>query len=267
MPGLKQLPSIPKYHWQREPVDSRDHLYNTASAPATLPASIDLRPYCSPIEDQGQLGSCTANAIAGVIEYLDCRANKNLDVSRLFIYYQERLLEGSISTDAGAYLRDGIKACYTYGAPLESLWPYNISRFAVQPPPTVYADALKRKVTSYAKCTDFTAVKTAISQNHPVVIGFDVYASFESGTWWYPTGSGLMPYPAVNREQLLGGHAVALVGYNDNLSGPAGKGYFIARNSWGTSWGKSGYFYMPYSVIKNTNMSSDFWTISTVVNP
>jgi C1A family cysteine protease len=267
MPGLKQLPSIPKYHWQREPVDTRDHLYNTASAPATLPASVDLRPYCSPIEDQGQLGSCTANAIAGVIEYLDRRANKNLDVSRLFIYYQERLLEGSISTDAGAYLRDGIKACYTYGAPLESLWPYNISRFAVQPPPTVYADALKRKVTGYAKCTDFTAVKTAISQNHPVVIGFDVYASFESGTWWYPTGSGLMPYPTVNREQLLGGHAVALVGYNDNLSGPAGKGYFIARNSWGTSWGKSGYFYMPYSVIKNTNMSSDFWTISTVVNP
>jgi C1A family cysteine protease len=267
MPGLKQLPNIPKYHWQREPVDTRDHLYNTASAPATLPASVDLRPYCSPIEDQGQLGSCTANAIAGVIEYLDRRANKNLDVSRLFIYYQERLLEGSISTDAGAYLRDGIKACYTYGAPLESLWPYNISRFAVQPPPTVYADALKRKVTGYAKCTDFTAVKTAISQNHPVVIGFDVYASFESGTWWYPTGSGLMPYPNVKREQLLGGHAIALVGYNDNLSGPAGTGYFIARNSWGTSWGKSGYFYMPYSVIKNTNMSSDFWTISTVVNP
>ena len=155
----------------------------------------------------------------------------------------------------------------SYGAPLETLWPYNINRFAVQPPQAAYTDALKRKVTGYAKCADFTAVKTAIAQNHPVVIGFDVYSSFESGTWWYPSGSGLMPYPNTRRESLLGGHAVALVGYNDNLSGPAGKGYFIARNSWGTSWGQNGYFYMPYSVIKDTTMSSDFWTVSVVANP
>ena len=272
MPGLKFIPTPPKYNWKRDLPDARDHLYSIASAPATLPASVDLRSYCSPIEDQGQLGSCTANAIAGIVEYTDIREGKAtpispLQVSRLFIYYQERLLEGSINIDAGAYLRDGIKACYTYGAPLESLWPYNINRFAVQPSQAAYTDALKRKVTAYAKCADFTAVKTAISQSHPVVVGFDVYASFESGTWWYPTGSGQMPYPNVRREQLLGGHAVALVGYNDNLSGSAGTGYFIARNSWGTGWGKSGYFYMPYQVIKDTSMSSDFWTVSVVVNP
>jgi len=270
MLGLTSIP--PKYNWKRDLLDARDHIYDTTSAPATLPASVDLRSYCSPIEDQGQLGSCTSNAIAGIVEYTDIREGKAtpsspLRVSRLFIYYQERLLEGTVSYDSGAYLRDGIKACYTYGAPQESLWPYIISRFNTRPSTAAYTDALKRKVTAYAKCADFTAVKTAISQNHPVVVGFDVYASFESGTWWTPSGSGLMPYPNVRTEQLLGGHAVALVGYNDTLTGPAGTGYFIARNSWGTSWGKSGYFYMPYSVITNTSMSSDFWTVSVVVNP
>ena len=160
----------------------RDSIYDTTSAPATLPAVVDLRSYCSPIEDQGQLGSCTANAIAGIVEYTDIRegkatANNPLRVSRLFIYYQERLLEGTVSQDSGAYIRDGIKACYTYGAPLETLWPYNINRFAVQPPQAAYTDALKRKVTAYAKCADFTAVKTTIAQNHPVVIGCLLYTS------------------------------------------------------------------------------------------
>lgn len=251
---LLQPDGIPKYHWKRDHLDSRDHLF-TAQAP-TLPLRIDLRTYASAIEDQGQLGSCTGNAIAGAIELIDKKNNKRLDVSRLFIYYEERVLEGTINYDAGAYIRDGIKVTYTKGAPLESLWPYNIRKWATKPTTAAYTDALKRKVTGYQRCVNFTAVKNALALGNPVVIGFDVYESFET------IGSnGIMTYPNLASEQLLGGHAVLLVGYNDDTQ------RFIARNSWGTSWGDKGYFYMPYQVIQNSGMSSDFWVISAVKNP
>lgn len=233
------------------------------AAPTLLPSSVDLRTYASSIEDQGQLGSCTGNAIAGAIELIDRKNRKTLDVSRLFIYYEERVLEGSVNYDAGAYIRDGIKVVYSKGAPLETLWPYNVRKWASKPTQAAYADAIKRRVTGYQRCINFTAVKNAVALGNPVIIGFDVYESFETGSWQNSGGTGLMPYPNVNREQLLGGHAVCIVGYNDNLAG----GRFICRNSWGTSWADRGYFYMPYQVIQNTSMSSDFWTISGVVNP
>jgi len=252
--------NIPKYHWQRDKPDARDHIY--AAAPVALPASVDLRQYCSPIEDQGQLGSCTGNAIAGIIELMQRKQNpaRGRDVSRLFIYYEERLLEGTVNYDSGAYIRDGIKVVNKKGAPLETLWPYLISRFRTKPTNAAYTDALKRKATAYQKCANFNAVKTALSQGYPVVMGFDVYESFE-----YPVtnNTGMMPYPNVNTEQLLGGHAVAIVGYNDSLNG----GRFICRNSWGTGWGDRGYFYMPYQVVQNTSMSDDFWIITAVTNP
>ena len=248
--------AIPRYHWRPDPPDSRDYLY--AAPQIALPGQVDLRPACSPIEDQGQLGSCTGQAIAGLIEYLDRKANKNLDVSRLFIYYQERLLEGTVNYDSGAYIRDGIKAVNQFGAPLESLWPYVTGRFATRPSAAAYADALKRKAGTYQRITDFTGVKTALAQGYPVVMGFSVYASFQTTT---VARTGQMPYPNVNTEKLLGGHAVALVGYKDSTN------QFIARNSWGTGWGDRGYFYMPYDVVKNTSMSSDFWIITSVNNP
>jgi C1A family cysteine protease len=253
----------PKYHWRPDTLDARDHIYDPAklgAVPPTLPAMVDLRAKCSAIEDQGQLGSCTGNAIAGLIEYLDRKANKNLEVSRLFIYYQERLLEGTVNYDNGAYIRDGIKAVNLYGAPLESLWPYNIGRFATRPSTAAYTDAARRKAGAYQRVTNFAGVKTALSQGYPVVVGFTVYESFEGNV---NNTTGMMPYPNTATEQVLGGHAVAIVGYNDNLNG----GRFICRNSWGTSWGDRGYFYMPYDVIKNTSMSSDFWIITSVTNP
>ena len=262
MPSLRITPP-PKYHWKRDPVDARDHLYDPAllgAVPPTLPARVDLRNYCSAIENQGNLGSCTGNAIAGLIELLDKKNNKNLDVSRLFIYYQERLLEGTVNYDAGAYIRDGIKAVNQYGAPLESVWPYIVSRFKTRPSTQAYTDAAKRKAGAYQKITTRTAgIKTALSQGYPVVIGFDVYASFEGNV---NNTTGMMPYPQAN-EQLLGGHAVAVVGYDNNLNG----GRLICRNSWGTSWGDHGYFYMPYQVTDNANMSDDFWIITSVNNP
>lgn len=248
--------SRPKYHWVRDKKDTRDYKY--AVTGIAQPDIVDLRSYCTPIEDQGNLGSCTGNAIAGAIELLDKRNNKQIDVSRLFIYYYERLLEGTVRYDSGAYIRDGIKVCYNYGAPLESLWPYKISKFTTQPNSAAVTDAAKRKVTLYEKAINHAACLDALANGYPVTIGFTVYTSFETPT---VSTTGMMPYPNTRTERVLGGHAVLLVGYNKTTQ------RYIVRNSWGSSWGDSGYFYMPFKVIQNTSMSSDFWVIKTVNNP
>jgi C1A family cysteine protease len=265
-PGLHRRPfpsiikvkppfDIPKYHWIKDKIDTRDHPYQlTNTAQSNI---VDLRQYCSSIEDQGKLGSCTGNAIAGAIELLHKRQSRTLDISRLFIYYYERKFIGTVNYDSGAYIRDGIKACYTYGAPTENLWPYNISKFKMQPHKTAIVDALKRKVTSYQRALDFNQVIDSITSGYPVTIGFNVYSSFDSPA---VAKTGIMPYPNVNKERLLGGHAVLIVGYNKTNN------TFIVRNSWGTRWGDKGYFYMPFEVIQNNRMSSDFWVIKSIAN-
>lgn len=245
-----------RFHWVRDQEDKRDHIF--VPKLATLPASVDLRANCSAIEDQGNLGSCTGNAIAGIVEYLCRKAKRNTDVSRLFIYYEERVLEGTVNYDNGAYIRDGIKVVNKKGVPTELLWPYNENRFTARPSQSAYINANTRKAVAYQRCANFAAVKSALASGYPVVIGFDVYESFETQA---VATTGQMPYPNKATEALLGGHAVALVGYNDSTQ------KFIARNSWGTSWGDRGYFYMPYQVIQDTSMSSDFWIITSITNP
>lgn len=257
--SIKSPMIIPKYHWTPDKPDSRDYKYTVTNKVQSN--IVDLRPYCSPIEDQGNLGSCTGNATAGAIELLNKRNGKQTDVSRLFIYYYERLLEGTVNYDSGAYIRDGIKAGYTYGAPVENLWPYDISKFRNRPSAQAITDGARRKVTLYQRVADHAGCLDALSNGYPVIIGFTVYSSFETGTWWMRNGNGIMPYPNTSRESVLGGHAVLIVGYNKTQN------YYIVRNSWGTDWGQQGYFYMPFSVIQNTRMSSDFWIIKSVSNP
>ena len=253
---IKPIINIPKYHWVRDKADKRDYPYTLSGSQQSN--IVDLRNYCSTIEDQGKLGSCTGNAIAGAIELLHKRQNRTLDISRLFIYYYERLLIGTVNYDSGAYIRDGIKACYTYGAPTENLWPYNISKFRTKPTNAAIIDAAKRKVKLYQRAADFNAVIDAINSGYPVIVGFNVYSSFDTKA---VTNTGVMPYPNVNKEKLLGGHAVLIVGYNKNNN------TFIVRNSWGKYWGDNGYFYMPFQVIQNNKMSGDFWVIKSISNP
>jgi C1A family cysteine protease len=265
-PGISRIPVVqkvtpvnyrtPLFNWLPDKIDKRDYIYQPNQV--RLPSVVDLRSYCTPIEDQGSLGSCTGQAIAGAIEMLNKRNNKPTDVSRLFIYYYERLIEGTVNYDSGAYIRDGIKACYTYGAPLERLWPHDIGKFRTRPSESANIDAAQRKVTLYERATDFDACINALSNGYSVVVGFTVYTSFMTPIVYK---SGIMPYPNTKKEKILGGHAVLLVGYDNTAQ------RFIARNSWGTSWGANGYFYMPFDVIKNTNMSADFWVIKSVDNP
>ena len=243
------------FQWKPDKLDTRDYKYTVT--PKASPNIVDLRAFCSPIENQGSLGSCTGQAIAGAIELLNKRNRKPTDVSRLFIYYYERLLLGTVNYDSGAYIRDGIKATNHYGASLESYWPYDIRKFRQEPISEAKTDALNRKVTRYERVNDFNGCVDALSNGYPVIMGFRVYDSFMSKN---VARTGIMPYPNTKRERLLGGHAVLLVGYDKR------KKVFIARNSWGTNWGDKGYFYMPFDIVK-PNMSSDYWIIKSVNNP
>lgn len=256
LPNKRFEVQIPKYHWRPDKLDKRDYKYNPNNYPQM--DVTDLRQFCSPVEDQGNLGSCTGQAIAGAIELLNKRNKMPTDVSRLFIYYYERLILGTVNYDSGAYIRDGIKACSRNGAPLEKFWPYLIQRFKSKPTQQAIRDALSRKITLYERVNDHNGCIDAINNGYPVIIGFHVYSSFESRDVYK---TGMMPYPNLRKEKLLGGHAVLLVGYNKLTQ------RYIARNSWGSNWGDGGYFYMPFEVIQNSQMSGDFWIIKSVNNP
>jgi len=246
------------YNLKQDKPDPRDWMFSAklgATVPAKLPKSVDYRPLMPPIVDQGNLGSCTANAIAAAFQYNQIKQKIGVfPPSRLFVYYNERLMEGTVDTDSGAYLRDGIKTLNTYGVCSEIVWPYIISQFKVKPSDEAYTQAKLHTALSYYRVNPAIAdVKAALAAGFPVVFGFLVYTSFEN----YATAkTGVVTMPRPN-ERLLGGHAVIAVGYNDV------KQQLIVRNSWGTKWGDKGYFYMPYSYIKPT-LASDFWVVSAV---
>lgn len=243
-----------RYGWQHDLPDKRDHAYAVApEIAAALPASVDLRAQCPPVVDQGQLGSCTANAIAGALQFERLKQKlADFAPSRLFIYYNERAMEGTISSDSGAQIRDGIKSVGKLGDCPETEWPYVISKFKNKPKKSCYTDALKYKAVTYSRLTQsLMELKTCLASGYPFVFGFTVYESFESALV-AQTGTVLMP---TNSEQVVGGHAVMAVGYSD-----AGQ-YFIVRNSWGAKWGMAGYFTLPYAYVADRNLASDFWTI------
>lgn len=233
-----------------------------------LPAAVDLRPLCPPVYDQGSLGSCTGNGWAFIVEWTQFlnKWKKLWTPSRMFIYYDERVLEGHVNRDAGASVTDGGRVVTTHGACKETTWPYIIQKFKVKPSPYAYTEASKYKIRSVTTLDNrnVNEVKTAVAAYHPVVMGFDVYQTFESDQ---VTSNGLVPLPGPS-EKLLGGHCVAIVGYNDLYEFPAAfnvpKGCYIVRNSWGPDWGLKGYFLVPYSYFSNPNFASDFWTASGI---
>ena len=224
---------------------------------AALPASVDLRAGCPPVYDQGQLGSCTANAIAGALQFNQIK-QKVKDVfppSRLFIYYNERVIENTVDEDSGAMIRDGIKTVAKEGGPHETLWPYNISKFKTKPSAAAYKDGVKHRAILYQRLTAVdTQFKGCLASGYPFVFGFAVYESFETAA---VAKTGVVPMPQA-KEQQLGGHAVLAVGYDDASE------RFIVRNSWGTGWGIDGYFTIPYAYLLDGNLADDFWTIKSV---
>jgi C1A family cysteine protease len=247
------------YGWIKDTPDKRDKTFESLGVTVigALPTNVDLRKNMPLVYNQGNLGSCTANAIPAAFDFCRWHENKSfIYPSRLFLYYNERKMEGTVDTDSGAQIRDGIKSVGKQGDVPEGQWPYDIALFTEKPPKAIYKNALQYKAVNYARVldTDINQIKTALATGFPFVFGFNVYASFESPE---VAKTGIMPMPQ-SGEQLLGGHAVCAVGYDDF------KQVVIVRNSWGSEWGDQGYFYMPYEYMVS-DQTSDFWTIRAVL--
>ncbi|UKS30428.1 C1 family peptidase [Paenibacillus sp. HWE-109] len=247
------------YKVKRDQRDFRDYFYRSANYvhESQLPRQMDLRKQLSPIVNQGQLGSCTSNAIvSGLREYwLRRESDSNIRLSRLFHYWHERKLEGSVNQDAGATVRDGMKVLHKVGVCPETEWPYRINQYKVKPDEEAEQAASSYRIGSYHRIHDLAGIKAALADGQPVVFGIRLYESFEGAA---AARTGKIPYPNRKKELVLGGHALLAVGYKDGKS--KGKGYIIARNSWGKAWGDHGYCYLPYAFFTNKALTFDYWT-------
>jgi len=264
------MPKIPKrqvrwYGWVRDLPDHRDLMYAAPLTKQPLPPSFDLRPvFATPAYDQGELGSCTGNAIAAAVQFARQKADERPDFvpSRLYVYFDERDIEGTVDQDGGAQIRDGMRAVSKLGVCPEASsppqpydWPYDIKKFTQRPSPACYEFGLAHQITSYRRIPQvLTQLRACLASGFPFVFGFTVYESFESQE---VAKTGNVDLPASN-EEVLGGHAVLAMGYDDKAQ------RFIVRNSWGTDWGQNGYFTMPYAYLTDPHLSSDFWTVRLV---
>lgn len=213
------------------------------------------------IWDQGQLGSCTAQSVGCAFAFAHVKAGlAEIMPARLWIYYQERVIEDTVNEDSGAMIRDGFKVCANAGVPPEDDWPYDITTFVGPPPDQASTDAVLHKGITYDSIPQTEdLLKAALLNGFPVSFGFSVYESFETAE---VAKTGLMPMPG--REALLGGHAVLIVGWDDTKQGVGANkpGMFKVRNSWSADWGDGGHFWMPYEYALNVDLADDFWQVT-----
>lgn len=234
--------------------DSRDFVYEQGQT--AIRPSVDLRGWDSPIEDQSSLGSCVGNAIANAyeLEVKKLYPEYFAELSKLFIYYNARLLDNAVKEDVGAYIRDGLKAVKLYGVCTEMLWPYDIDKFDDQPPPMCYANALRRTTTQYRTLATLRDMLETLSADKPVVIGMAVYLSFDRVSKEDP----VIPMPTAG-DPYQGGHAVTVVGYDID------KKQFLIKNSYGTDWGDGGYGWMPFDYLRTEGFEKWRFEISDQV--
>lgn len=243
------------YGCKKDQKDERDHRY---SAPKTerLPRRVDLRPLFPQIVNQDILSSCTGNAWATAFAVtLAIQKSPVFYPSRLFIYYNERVLEDTVEDDEGAMIRSGAKALSKFGACVEVEWPYDVAKFSIKPVDACYKHADLHQAIKYMRVNkSLRQLKGCLAAGYPFVFGFKVYESFESDE---VTTKGKMSMPKF-LEKSFGRHAVVAAGYDDN------KEHFIIANSWGKEWGDKGYFYMPYKFMTKPLYTNDFWTLRLV---
>jgi C1A family cysteine protease len=234
------------------------------------PVSVDLREWCSPVEDQGMLGSCTAHAGVGIIEYYERKSfGRHIDASRLFLYKVTRNLM-KMKGDTGAYLRTTMGAMVLFGVPPEEYWPYmdDEKDFDKEPSSFCYAFAQSYQTLKYfthdppgTKSEEILRkIKAYLIKGHPAMFGFTVYNSIEQAD-----KTGRIPFPS-SKERIEGGHAIVAIGYDDKMKiknkygGVETNGALLIRNSWGKGWGEGGYGWLPYEYILK-GLAEDFWSV------
>jgi C1A family cysteine protease len=272
--GMGWLPDLPKIEdytpesKEIQPLLEMAAVAETAKK-ADLPKTVDLSEWFPPVEDQGSLGSCTANAGVGMVEYFQRRAfGKHLDASRLFLYKVTRSLL-HWTGDTGAYLRSTIGAMALFGVPPEEYWPYDIASFDQEPPNFCYAFAQNYQAIKYYRLDPINVpkdevlkrIKTNLAAGLPSMFGFTVYGSIAQAG-----DTGEIPFPTPH-EGVEGGHAVVAMGYDDakkiknnGPNGPQTTGALRIRNSWGTGWGDGGYGWLPYEYVL-TGLAEDWWSL------
>jgi C1A family cysteine protease len=245
-----------KFGWKPDNIDYRDIVKVSRIAEEDLPTLVDLRSQCPEVYDQKDIGSCTANAINGVFQFnLIKQSDENFIPSRLFLYYNERKIEGCINEDSGAMIRTGMKSVNKDGVCHETTWPYITTKFKNKPTIRAYNEAKGHQSITYSRVPQtLVDLKSCLAEGFPFVFGFQVFSSMMTKE---VAKTGMVPMPNRN-DKPQGGHAVMAVGYNDL------ENVFIVRNSWGSEWGNSGYFFLPYEYFTDSNLSSDFWTIKLV---
>lgn len=283
LPPIADLGAYTPSHEDSRPTRNVQQMSNKLCVPqgtrATAPASVDLRKWCSPIENQLNLGSCTAHAGLGVVEYFERRAfNKHIDGSRLFVYKATRNLMGVVG-DTGAWLRHTMGALRLCGVPPEQYWPYtdkqqpgpaNDRTFDAEPPSFVYAVADNYEALTYfahdplgrnvPPADVLASAKHYLAAGVPSMFGFFGFPSADSGDV-----PGSFPFPGPG-ESAIWGHAVAAMGYDDTLkitntaTNQATTGALLIRNSWGPKWGDAGYGWLPYEYVLK-GLAMDFWSV------
>ena len=251
------------------PEEPRPSDYRATPNLTNLPFSVDLRPDCSAVEDQGQVGSCTANAIVGAFEHQQRRDGKpTADYSRLFVYYNARRIGGDLTWDSGARISAGMAALLAFGAPKESSWPYKPDTFNQPPAPEVYQEALSNVPSEYARVDGLDNVKGALARRYPVVFA----ANLPERCYQAAGETGIAPMPTPDEIKAIGSrhgrHSMLLVGYDQN------DGMMIVRNSWGTEWGDRGYFKMAVETFNEVLAPDTTWILGrldagdfTIVRP
>ncbi len=276
--GFGWVPDLPdfrdystEHHEIKKLLPGKTNKLTANKAPASLPANIDLRAWCPAIENQGSLGSCTANAGAALLEYFERRATGNhIDVSRLFLYKTTRNYM-QVTGDYGAYLRTTMGAMVLFGVPPEKYWPYVIAKYDIEPSAFLYNFADNYKALKYYRLDPLGTspanlllnIKNHLNAGFPSMFGFSVYNSFYQAEL-----TGKIPFPSATGDSIVGGHAIVAVGYDDSIrikntlpGSVETRGALLIRNSWGPTWGRmGGYLWMPYDFVTR-GIASDFWTL------
>lgn len=261
---LSRIPTVLKIRVKkgsvvRSGLDRRDHRVKLLNYKASVPKSINLRANLPYVFDQGSIGSCTANSAGSMYSWVAVSQGSGLFIpSRLFLYYNTRALQGTVSYDSGASLRATMQSLWSYGVCTETMWPYEYAKLFEKPSAPCYNEGAERQSLSYAAVSISLVAMKNVLRTRPFVLGILVYSSFFDPT---VSKTGRVPVPNTRQETMLGGHAILVLGYDDR------KNSFLCRNSWGTSWGLRGDFYLPYAYATNRKLAFDAWVLYSVELP